>query len=92
MDQDAIGTEVGLCPGHIVLDGAQLPPKEHGPRFSAHVFCGENGRPSQLLLSTCFTAHGRVSLYFTMDHPFPLEIVLPLHEGSGPHLVSYTVP
>ena len=26
MDQDALGTKVGLGPGHIVLDGSQLPP------------------------------------------------------------------
>jgi len=40
------GTEVGLGPGDIVLNGAQLPPpkknkKEHGPQFSAHVYCGQ---------------------------------------------------
>jgi len=37
-----LGTEVGLGPGHIVLDGAQLHPKEKGgtaPQFSAHVYC-----------------------------------------------------
>jgi len=44
-----LGTEVGL----IVLDGEQATPT---PLFSAHVYCGQkkpNGRPSQLLLSTC---------------------------------------
>ena len=52
-----LGTEVDLGPGHIVLDGvsatakgAQQPP----PLFSVHVYCG-HGRPSQLLLSTCFS-------------------------------------
>ena len=39
------GTEVGLGPGHIVLDGdpALLPPKgtQHGPKFSAHISCGQ---------------------------------------------------
>jgi len=51
-----LGTEVELGPGHIVLDGvpgapngAQQPP----PLFSAHVYCG-HGRPSQLLLSSCY--------------------------------------
>jgi len=37
-----LGTEVGLGPGHIVLDGgsAALPKKGHSsPHFSAHV-CG----------------------------------------------------
>ena len=39
-----LGTEVGLVPGHIVLDGAQLPPKKkkgERPQFSAHVYCGQ---------------------------------------------------
>ena len=35
------------------------------PVFSAHVYCGHS-RPSPLLLSSCYTAHGRESLYFTM--------------------------
>jgi len=30
------------------------------------------------------TAHGRLSLYFTMGYPFPLKIA-PSHGGSGPH-------
>jgi len=37
-------TEVGLGPGHIVLDGNPAPPKGHispPPRFLAHVYCGE---------------------------------------------------
>jgi len=29
-----LGMEVGLGPDHIVLDGDQLPPKEHSPQFS----------------------------------------------------------
>jgi len=38
-----LGTEVGLGPDYIVLDGAHLPPpqKGHGPQFSAHVYCGQ---------------------------------------------------
>jgi len=38
-----LGTEVGLGPGHIVLDGypAPPPPKGHSPLFSAHVCCGQ---------------------------------------------------
>jgi len=42
MDQDALGMEVGLGPGHIVLDGNQDPPERgHSPQFSAHVCCGQ---------------------------------------------------
>jgi len=38
-----LGMEVGLGPGHIVLDGdtaPQLPEKEHSPQFSGYVYCG----------------------------------------------------
>jgi len=46
-------TEVDLGPGHIVLDGTQLPRKRGtaAPLFSAHVYCGHS-RPSQPLLSS----------------------------------------
>jgi len=37
----ALGMEVGLGPGHIVLDGepAPLPKKGQSPQFSAHFYC-----------------------------------------------------
>jgi len=49
-----LGIQVGLGPGHIVLDGDPAPPRKghRTPLFSAHVYCG-HGRPSQLLLSSC---------------------------------------
>jgi len=39
----ALGTEVGLGPGHIVLDGdpALLPKRGIAIQFSAHVYCGQ---------------------------------------------------
>jgi len=39
----ALGMEVGLGPGHIVLDGdpAPLPKKGTTPQFSSHVYCGQ---------------------------------------------------
>ena len=39
----ALGMEVGLGPGHIVLDGdPALPPlKGHSPQFSAHFYFGQ---------------------------------------------------
>jgi len=46
MDQDApLGMEVGLRPGHTVIDEDTAPP-ERGrptppPQFSAHVCCGQ---------------------------------------------------
>jgi len=52
-----LGTEVDLGPGQIVLDGDPAPPHQKGhssPPFLAHVYCG-HGRPSQLLLSSCFS-------------------------------------
>jgi len=38
-----LGTQVGLGPGHIVLDGDQAPTstKGHSPQFSAHICCGQ---------------------------------------------------
>jgi len=38
-----LGVEVGLAPGHIVLDGdPALPPQKrgHSPQFSVYVYCG----------------------------------------------------
>jgi len=50
-----LGTEVGLGPGHILLDGDQfpLPQRDTAPIFGPCLW--PNGRPSQLglLLSTC---------------------------------------
>ena len=37
----ALGTEVGLGPGHIVLNGDPAPPKGQSPQFSAHVRCDQ---------------------------------------------------
>ena len=36
-----LGMEVGLGPGHIVLDGDPAPPNGHNPQLSAHVYCGQ---------------------------------------------------
>jgi len=37
-----LGMQVGLGPGHIVLDGNPVPPPPtgHSPQFSAHICCG----------------------------------------------------
>jgi len=40
----SLGTEVGLVPGDIVLDGNPAPPpRKRGtaPQFLAHVYCGQ---------------------------------------------------
>jgi len=41
-----LGMQVGLIPGHIVLDGDQAPPPTnwHIPQFSAHICCGQMAR------------------------------------------------
>jgi len=38
-----LGMQVGLGPGHIVLDGdpALPPPNGHSPQFLANVYCGQ---------------------------------------------------
>ena len=55
MDQDALGMEVGLGPGHIVLDWNLLPFPEKGaqpPPFSAHVCCGQTAGWIKMPLGT----------------------------------------
>jgi len=58
MDQDATWydcTEVGLGPCHHVLHGDPAPPPKRGHSLPIFGPCllWSNGRPSQLLLSTC---------------------------------------
>jgi len=51
-----LGMEVGLGPGHIVLDEDPVPsPKRDTAPTFRPVSRWPNGRPSQLLLSTCKT-------------------------------------
>jgi len=50
-----LGMEVGLVPGHIVLDGDPAPlPKEYSPslQFSAHVCCGQTAGWIKMPLGT----------------------------------------
>jgi len=49
-----LDTEVGLGPGHIVLDGDPAPPKGayHSPQFSAHVCCGQTAGWIKMPLGT----------------------------------------
>jgi len=54
------GTEVGIGPGHIVLDGDPAPPKRRTAlQFSARAYCGE--MVAQLLLSTCILTRSLVA-------------------------------
>jgi len=48
-----LGTEVGLGPSDIVLDGDPASPKTgHSPQFSAHVYCGRTAAWIKMLLGT----------------------------------------
>jgi len=48
-----LGTEVGLGPGDVVLDGDPAPPKKgHSPHFSIHVYCGHRARWIKMPLGT----------------------------------------
>ena len=42
----ALGMEVGLGPGHIVLDRESSPSPKNGsqPQFLAHIYCGKTAR------------------------------------------------
>jgi len=49
----ALGMEVGLGPGHIVLDGGThlpSPKKEQSPQFSAHFSCGQTAGWTKMAL------------------------------------------
>ena len=46
-----LGTQVGLGPGHIVLNGDPAPPPPKGhPQFSAHICCGQMAAWIKMLL------------------------------------------
>jgi len=48
-----LGVQVGLCPGHTVLDGDPAPPKGHSsPHFSARVYCGQTAGWIKMPLGT----------------------------------------
>jgi len=82
-----LGTEVGLGPGHIVLDGElgtqlALSLKGHSPQFSAHVSCGQTAGWIKMLLG------GKVALdpgNTVLDgNPAPLP-----HRGTPAQLSAY---
>jgi len=50
-----LSTEVGLVPGHVVLDGDPARPPQRGtaaPQFSAHVYCGQTAAWIKMPLGT----------------------------------------
>jgi len=50
----ALGMDVGLGPGHIVLDGNPAPLQKRGqsPQFSAHFYCGQRAGWIKMPLGT----------------------------------------
>ena len=69
--------------------GMKPPKKRHSLPNLGPCLLWPNDRPSQLLLSTCCTAHRRVSHYFTMCCYVSSKLPLSLGE-SGPHLTHGT--
>jgi len=48
-----LGTEVGLSPGDIVLDGDPAPPKRCiAPQLSTHLYCGKTAGCIKMPLGT----------------------------------------
>jgi len=47
-----LGTEVGLDPGNVVLDGDPAPPKKGKPQFAAQVYCGQTAVCIRMQLGT----------------------------------------
>ena len=70
-----LATEVDLGPGHTVLNGVPAL-RERGTAptlFSVHVYCG-HGRPSQLLLSSCYNTQ-ETQTQKMMDQNFEIRIL-----------------
>jgi len=61
----ALCTKVGLVSGHIVLHGDPAPPPIRGtaPKIFGPCLLWPNGRPSQLLLSTCPLAYEKCTQF-----------------------------
>ena len=71
-----LGMQVGLGPGHIVVDGdpAPFPPKGHSLLFSVHVYCHQMFAH----LSYCWACVYRVMLTLTLTLTLMLTIFLTL--------------
>ena len=80
----ALCTKVGLGPGHIVLHGDPAPPPIGGtaPKKFGPCLLWPNGRPSQLLLSTCPLAYENV--HSSIAYHMPKWLGLYSWDTSGP--------
>jgi len=59
----SLGTEIGLGPGDIVLDGDPAPPKGAQLPIFGPCLLWPNGHPSQLLLGSFFVQSEKPSPY-----------------------------
>jgi len=85
--QMPLGMEVGLGPGHTVLDGNPAPPQKGGraPKFLAHIYCGQAWCYLQVklcdpCLSALYVPWCEKALYKYFSFPLPLgtEVCLSL--------------
>jgi len=99
----SLGREVGLVPGHIVLDGdpAPPPPKGHSPlQFSVHVCCGQTagwikmslGRevglvPGHIVLDGNPAPQSPIGLQAPCNF-LPMSVVVKRLDGSRCHVVG----
>jgi len=73
-----LGVEVGLGPGHIVLDGAQPPPPEKGVQQTSHSF-----RPMYIVAKRWPISATAELLLFSHGLLF-LGCIAPLPKGAQP--------
>jgi len=65
-----LGIEVGLGPGHIVLDGDLSPPKKgHSPQFLTHVSCGQAAGLMKMPLGMVLAQATLCQLGIQLPHP-----------------------
>jgi len=81
-----LGMEVGLIPGHTVLDEDTAPPLPKGsysPRFSAHVCCGQTAGLIKIPLGEADLGPGDIVLDW--DPAFPKK------GGTAPPILAHVL-
>ena len=75
-----LGTEVGLGPGHIVLDGDPAPSAQkwgHSPEFSAHVYCAQTAGWTKMPPNWYGGRPDPIDIVLDGDPPLPNKVVEP---------------
>ena len=73
-----LGKDVGLSTGHFVLDGDPVPPPQKGgggPKFSAHVYCGQTAGWIKMPLGTKVGASAHATVLDGDPVPLPTKRV-----------------